>query len=91
MWGIWDFDKNDWVRPCLLHGNPILAFESKRAACLHASRNYGFETYSEAKRRGWCEVLLLVAKHPRGVVRDRRRACGKLGPEASLGDTCTNH
>lgn len=65
MWGIWDFEKNDWVRPWLLHGNPILAFESKRAACLNATYNFGFSSYSEAKRKGWCEVRPLAAKRQR--------------------------
>jgi hypothetical protein len=34
----------------------IVAFSSKRAACKRAAKYFGYESYTEAKRHGWCEV-----------------------------------
>lgn len=37
----------------------VLAFTTKRSACRHAARQYGFKSYTQAKRKGWCEVRSL--------------------------------
>lgn len=59
-YGIWCFDENDnkgdWLRNFGDEERPILAFETKKLACQRAARNYGFLTYTEAKRKGWAEV-----------------------------------
>ena len=61
MWGIWckerKNNKGDWFRcgECAA----ILAFESKADACKRAAQEYGFDTYTEAKARDWCEVRKL--------------------------------
>lgn len=64
LYGIWCKDVGTrsakmgaWLRENSSNpANPILAFESKQAACRRAADHYGFPTYSEAKRRDWCEV-----------------------------------
>jgi hypothetical protein len=60
MFGIWDLEKNDWVRelPSKVDdgGEAILAFESERRARQRAAKHFGFDGYAEAKRKGWCEV-----------------------------------
>lgn len=57
-WGIWDCEKNDWHRIFGGRGavNTIPAFSSKAVACKEAAYQFGFNTYTEAKRKGWCEV-----------------------------------
>lgn len=64
MWGIWDNDKNDWVRelPSKVDdgGSAILAFFSKADACRRAAKHFGFDSYTEAKTKDWCEVRPLV-------------------------------
>ena len=55
-------NKGDWMRelPSKVSdgGIAILTFESKQAACHRAALAYGFQTYKEAKAKGWCEVRL---------------------------------
>ena len=58
VYAIWRCDKKDYMREA---GNgAALFFTTKRAACRRAAREYGFATYTEAKRKGWCEVRLLT-------------------------------
>lgn len=58
MWAIWckelNGGKGDWLMcpEC----EAILAFKTKAAACKRAAKEYGFDSYSEAKRNKWCEV-----------------------------------
>lgn len=61
MWIIWDCNADDYER---LHGhlppgdnNPILLYQNKRAACKRAAELFGFDSYSECKRKGWAVVL----------------------------------
>jgi hypothetical protein len=60
MWGIWCLDTNDWAREMPSNVNDggvaVLAFFSKQAACKRAAERYFYDTYTEAKRDGWCEV-----------------------------------
>jgi hypothetical protein len=59
MWGVWLKDKKDWLREradVCCSSNAILAFTSKRAACSRAAKEYGFASYTEAKRKDWVEV-----------------------------------
>ena len=64
MWGIWCKDTEDWLRelPSKVDdgGLAVLAFTSKRDACRRAAKNYGFDTYTRAKRCDWCEVRPLA-------------------------------
>lgn len=68
LYGIWckDEKKNrgDWLRefPSNVQdgGIAILAFTSKRQAQRRAADNYGFDTYSEAKKNDWVEVKPLL-------------------------------
>lgn len=67
LYGIWCKDeknnKGDWLRefPSKVEdgGIAILAFTSKREAQRRAADNYGFGTYSEAKKNDWVEVIPL--------------------------------
>ena len=67
LYGIWCKDLNDnkggWYRELPSMENDgyvaILVFTSKRAACCRARTEYGFDTYSEARRNGWVEVRSL--------------------------------
>ena len=65
VYGVWCLDKNnnrgDWLRDDdrALDGGAILAFERKRDACERARDEYGFDTYTQAKRNGWVEVRRL--------------------------------
>jgi hypothetical protein len=65
MWGIWDNENKDWVKESRHTGysfyetDAVLAFKSKRAACNRAANRFGFDSYTDAKRRGWCEVRKL--------------------------------
>ena len=68
MFGIWDKDKNDWVREGAVSGRAILAFEHEEAAEERAAQRFGFETYEEAADEGWCEVKPLVGKEPINVI-----------------------
>lgn len=55
MYGVWCKDgKGEWLTcpEC----RAILAFLSKADACKRAAKEYGFDTYSEAKQKDWCEV-----------------------------------
>jgi hypothetical protein len=68
LYGIWCKDLNDnkggWYRelPSTVNDGHVatLAFASKRDACYRAASEYGFDTYSEAKRNGWVEVKTLT-------------------------------
>ena len=71
MWGIWckdrGEDRGDWLRELPIPGyvsHAVLAFDTKTAACRRAAAEYGFDTYSEAKRHGWCEVRKLTEAAP---------------------------
>jgi hypothetical protein len=63
VFGIWDNDRNDWVRelPSKVDdgGAAILAFEKCRQAQRRAAKHFGCDTYAEARRDGWCEVRRL--------------------------------
>lgn len=59
FYGVWAFSDrpgrpDDWIRDA--DSDAILAFESKRKACAYATNNWGFASYTETKRAGWCEV-----------------------------------
>lgn len=68
LYGIWCKDlkdnKGDWFRELPSRVNDgdiaILAFTSKREARYRAADNYGYDTYAEAKKDGWCEVKPLA-------------------------------
>lgn len=67
LYGIWTFesdDKGDWVReypPTVISDKQaILAYERKQDACNRAAEHFGYDTYTAAKRDGWCEVRQLV-------------------------------
>lgn len=56
-------NKADWLRERNTDRyKPILAFESKRAACKRAAEEYGYPSYTEAKRKGWVEVRPLCGE-----------------------------
>lgn len=59
MWAIWDFTTKDWLREPLQEFTAILAFDTKRSACGRAAQCWGYDSYSEAKADGWCEVRKL--------------------------------
>lgn len=66
IWGVWCHatgqrrpiagerrEAGDWLR----HTNgDIVGLQGKRAAMDRAAHEFGFSTYSETKRKGWCEV-----------------------------------
>lgn len=68
LYGIWCKDvndnKGDWLRELEsvvnYGGTAILAFERKRDACDRAAEHYSFDSYTEAKRKDWCEVRQLL-------------------------------
>lgn len=64
LYGIWrnDADQNrgDWLRP-VDDSTAIIAYQSKRAAWSRAAGEYGYPTYTAARRDGWCEVRPLPA------------------------------
>lgn len=73
MWSIYCFDSEDWIHP-VLYGRQYdtkayLVFETKKEACKRAAEEYGFATYTEAKRAGMCEVRLVGSS-----MRDRAKA-----------------
>lgn len=57
FYGVWCKDarggRGDWLR---FPDESIVAYESKRAAWSRAAGEYGFPTYTEAKRKDWVEV-----------------------------------
>lgn len=63
LYGIWCWDVSkdgEWLREYSFNvANPILAYTSIRAAQKRAAKYAGFDTYTEAKRKGWCEVRTL--------------------------------
>ena len=66
-YGIWLFDGGEtpvggiWLCEIgLRQESAILAFKGKRAAMRRAAIHLGFPTYTEAKRKGWCEVRPLA-------------------------------
>lgn len=65
MWGIWEFEINDWFRelPSKVDdgGIALLAFTSKAEACDRAAKNWGYDSYSQMKADGWGEVRPLRA------------------------------
>ncbi len=60
FFGIWDFCKGrhgGWICEAnVVAEPPILVYQSKRKAQKRAADYFGFLTYTEAKRKGWCEV-----------------------------------
>ena len=60
FWGVWckDVGKSGaWLRENSFNlENPLLAYTSIRAAQRRAAEYAGFDTYTEAKRKDWCEV-----------------------------------
>lgn len=61
LFGIWCLDKHtlrdgtyrgDWLR----NGRAVLAFTSKRHATIFAKEEYGFDSFTDAKRKGWVDV-----------------------------------
>jgi hypothetical protein len=63
MYGIWCLDTNDWLREFQSKvddgGIAVLAFRTKFHACARAPKHYAFDTYTEAKQAGWCEIRKL--------------------------------
>ena len=57
LYAIWCCDNKDWL---MSPDGEVLAFKAKRTACNRAAREYGFSTYSEAKRKGWVVVYKFV-------------------------------
>lgn len=74
VYGVWCKDlkldkkrgtyRGDWLRELRSNvddgGIAVLAFTSIREAQARAAKHYGFDTYSEVKAAGWCEVKPLV-------------------------------
>jgi hypothetical protein len=58
FYGVWDNDANDWIHATDAP-EALLVWTSKRAACQWAANNWGFRTYTETKRNGWCDVRLI--------------------------------
>jgi hypothetical protein len=66
LFGIWDHEREDWLREADALGqeygrgrSPILAYESVRAAQQRAREHWGFSTYTEVRRKGWAEARQL--------------------------------
>lgn len=61
LYGVWCYDarnnRGDWLR--YPGERAIVSYESKRAAWSRAAGEYGYATYTDAKRDGWCEVRQL--------------------------------
>jgi hypothetical protein len=57
LYGIWCKDKepHDWLRDSEDPAS-VIAYESKRAAWSRAAGEYGYHSYTAAKRDGWVEV-----------------------------------
>ena len=68
LYGIWCKDlkdcRGDWLRelPSSVDdgGIAMLVFTSKRAAEERAAKNYGFDTYAQARKNDWGEVRSLT-------------------------------
>jgi len=60
LYGIWCYDTKDWLRelPSKVDdgGEAILVFTSKAKAMQRAAKNYGYDTYAQAEKDGWCSV-----------------------------------
>lgn len=56
IYGVWCRDVNDWLREERFDVQGIIVFLSRRLAMMRAAEEYGFATYSAAKRADWCEV-----------------------------------
>lgn len=71
IYGVWCKDahgnKGDWLREMpsrMDYGDiAILAFTTQRDAKQRAAREYGYETYTEAVKDGWCEIKPLLEDH----------------------------
>lgn len=67
FYGVWckdtgpSRDRGDWLRETR-GGDGIIVFSSVRSAQRRAATEYGFSTYSEAKRKDWVEVRPLVTR-----------------------------
>ena len=71
LYAVWSFDNNAFHDASLGHFvcneyevGAILAFSNKRRACYYAASYYGVNSYTEAKRKGWCEVVVLGYHNP---------------------------
>lgn len=47
-WLVWDVEEKRFLNA---------VYGSKKKACHAAAKEFGFDSYSEAKRKGWCEVI----------------------------------
>lgn len=67
LYGIWCFDENSWLRelPSTVDdgGIALLVLPTKKSACERAAKHYGYESYREAKKEGWCEVRAFTVHH----------------------------
>jgi hypothetical protein len=66
MWGVWRYDqgdKGDWLRELPTEvddgGTAILAFRYLKDAKQRAAKHYGYASYREATKDGWCVVRKL--------------------------------
>jgi hypothetical protein len=55
LYAIWLLVGDDWLRESA-SSDGLVVFTTKQAACYRAADEYGFKTYSAAKRAGWVEV-----------------------------------
>ena len=74
LYGIWCKDlklnkksgryRGDWLRELPSNvddgGIAMLVFASLREAQSRAAKHYGFDSYTEVKKNGWCEVRSLT-------------------------------
>lgn len=63
VYAIWchdELDSGDWLRETRADGIGIIAFLSKRAAQKRAAQEFNYDSYSAAKRDGWCDVRTLA-------------------------------
>ena len=58
MFAVWFKDREDWLRErnVSVPDPPVLVFRSRRQANRRAAEEYGFASYSEAKKKDWVEV-----------------------------------
>lgn len=62
-WGIWCKDSGKsgaWFTSP--DGRAVCAYSTKKQACKIAAELYGFDSYTEAKKKGWVQVLLLCRR-----------------------------
>jgi hypothetical protein len=64
MWGIWDRKEKCWVEEWggefgMDYPLGIVVFKSKAMACKRAAHVFGYDSYTEAKKRGACVVAPL--------------------------------